>query len=380
MLGDIERNPHWAATKAAYRFFDNPRVTEHGVMAGHFAATAARFKASEGPVLILQDTTEFIYSRESPGKIGYTKTINAGRYKAGQPTTRTLCGVLMHSSLVVTTSGTPLGLSAVKFWTRRKFKGTAALRRLVNQTRAGAFPARSFTWPAVHRWRDRSSSLTRTSPVPLGATASLLEWLRHSARECRLVVVSSAAVYGAHHAGAISEQANTQPMSPYGHHKLIMEQLCRSYTDSFGIRATILRLFSVYGPAPRKQLLWDLCVRLGRGQREVVLGGTGKEARDWIDVRDVVRLLARLARADDAPLKVLNGGSGIPTSVAEIADMVTKAWGGDIAVRFSGLVRAGDPLSLVADVGQLAAIPFSWQIPVQDGITHYVSWFKGQAR
>ncbi|WP_246719616.1 transposase DNA-binding-containing protein [Methylocystis sp. H62] len=50
----------WAATKAAYRFFDNPRVTEHGVLSGHFAATAARSKASEGPILILQDTTEFI--------------------------------------------------------------------------------------------------------------------------------------------------------------------------------------------------------------------------------------------------------------------------------------------------------------------------------
>ncbi|MFM9163115.1 MAG: transposase DNA-binding-containing protein [Methylocystis sp.] len=48
----------WAATKAAYRFFDNPRVTEHGVLSGHFAATASRFKGSDGPVLILQDTTE----------------------------------------------------------------------------------------------------------------------------------------------------------------------------------------------------------------------------------------------------------------------------------------------------------------------------------
>ncbi|MCW0232497.1 MAG: transposase DNA-binding-containing protein [Ferrovibrio sp.] len=46
----------WAATKAAYRFFDNPRVTEHGVLAGHFAATAIRCAASEGPILILQDT------------------------------------------------------------------------------------------------------------------------------------------------------------------------------------------------------------------------------------------------------------------------------------------------------------------------------------
>src|SRR3974390_3049994 len=136
----------WAATKAAYRFCDNPRVTEHGVMAGHFAATAARFKASEGPVLILQDTTEFIYSRVSPGKIGFTKTINAGRYKAGQPNTRTLCGVLMHSSLAVTTSGTPLGLSAGKVWTRHKFKGTAALKRLVNQTRVPIETKESYRW------------------------------------------------------------------------------------------------------------------------------------------------------------------------------------------------------------------------------------------
>ncbi|MCS3928206.1 UDP-glucose 4-epimerase [Bradyrhizobium elkanii] len=212
----------------------------------------------------------------------------------------------------------------------------------------------------------------------VASTARLLEWLRGLAPECRLIVASSAAVYGAHHAGAISEEAETQPMSPYGHHKLIMEQLCRSYAISFGIRATIIRLFSVYGPSLRKQLLWDLCSRLAQGQRELVLGGTGNEARDWIDVRDVVRLLAGLARTDGMPLKVLNGGSGIPTSVAEIADMVTKAWGGDIAVRFSGLVRAGDPFSLVADAGELSAIPFSWHIPVQDGITQYVSWFKGQ--
>ncbi|WP_247276456.1 MULTISPECIES: hypothetical protein [unclassified Bradyrhizobium] len=55
------------------------------MLAGHFAVTAMRCAASDGPILILQDTTEFIYSRAQPGKIGLTKTINAGRYKAGQP-------------------------------------------------------------------------------------------------------------------------------------------------------------------------------------------------------------------------------------------------------------------------------------------------------
>ena len=72
----------WTATKAAYRFFDNPRITEHGVLAGHIAATAERVAASEGPILILQDTTEFIYSRVQPGKIVFTKTINGARYKS----------------------------------------------------------------------------------------------------------------------------------------------------------------------------------------------------------------------------------------------------------------------------------------------------------
>lgn len=136
----------WAATKAAYRFFDNPRVTEHGMLAGHFAATAVRCAASEGPILILQDTTEFIYSRAQPGKIGFTKTINAGRYKAGQPNVVTLCGVLMHSSLAVTLSGTPLGLTAAKFWTRTKFKGTWTLKRHVNPTRVPIETKESYRW------------------------------------------------------------------------------------------------------------------------------------------------------------------------------------------------------------------------------------------
>lgn len=136
----------WAAAKAAYRFFDNPRLTEHSVLAGHFAATATRIAASEGPILLLQDTTEFTYSRAQPGKIGFTKTINGGRYKSGQPNVRTLCGILMHSSLAVTLSGTPLGLTAVKFWTRTKFKGTLALKRHINPTRVPIETKESYRW------------------------------------------------------------------------------------------------------------------------------------------------------------------------------------------------------------------------------------------
>ena len=136
----------WANTKAAYRFFSNSRVNEHAILKGHFDATAERVAATEGPILILQDTTEFSFQREKAEAIGFTKVINSGKDKDGRPRLHTLCGLLMHSSLAVTTQGVPLGLTAVKFWTRDKFKGTAALKRKINPTRVPIETKESFRW------------------------------------------------------------------------------------------------------------------------------------------------------------------------------------------------------------------------------------------
>jgi hypothetical protein len=115
----------WAATKAAYRFFDNPRVDESIILAGHFTATSSRMAAAKGPILILHDTTEFSFQRERPETIGKTRLLPSAQL-GRQPITK--CGLLLHSSLAITTAGKPLGLTAVKFWTRKKFKGTNALK------------------------------------------------------------------------------------------------------------------------------------------------------------------------------------------------------------------------------------------------------------
>src|SRR5208337_1842435 len=125
----------WANTKAAYRFFSNERVSEGDILAGHFQSTRGRCAATDGPVLILHDTTEFSYQREKPALIGMTKSINCGRDEVGQSILRTICGIMMHSSLAVTTEGLPLGLAAIKFWTRKKFKGCNALKKKINPTR-----------------------------------------------------------------------------------------------------------------------------------------------------------------------------------------------------------------------------------------------------
>jgi hypothetical protein len=136
----------WASTKAAYRFLSNDRVSEAQILAGHFQATRERFIATDGPILVLQDTTEFNYEREAPELIGSTKSVNSGRDKAGRLRHHTLCGILMHSSLAVTVEGLPLGLAAVKFWSRKKFKGCNALKRSTNPTRVPIEQKESFRW------------------------------------------------------------------------------------------------------------------------------------------------------------------------------------------------------------------------------------------
>jgi len=144
----------WANTKAAYRFLSNERFGEDAILAGHFQATASRFAATTGLVLVIQDTTEFSFRWAKPETIGAIGRAPIGRDRNGNPRTYTQCGLLMHSSFVVTTEGLPLGLTAVQFWTRKEFKGTNALKRHVNPTRVPIEAKESIRW---------LSSLTQSS-------------------------------------------------------------------------------------------------------------------------------------------------------------------------------------------------------------------------
>jgi hypothetical protein len=113
----------WANTKAAYRFLANERVEEGDILSGHFAATRARYDSSEGPILLIQDTTEFSYQRVAADEIGITKSVNSGRNKQGRLRHHTVCGMLMHSSLAVTTEGLPLGLAASEILDPKEVQG-----------------------------------------------------------------------------------------------------------------------------------------------------------------------------------------------------------------------------------------------------------------
>lgn len=74
----------WAATKAAYRFFSNARISEDKILAGHFLCIRERFASARGgPVLVLHDTSEFVYRSEENEAIGMVTHADAGSITTG---------------------------------------------------------------------------------------------------------------------------------------------------------------------------------------------------------------------------------------------------------------------------------------------------------
>ena len=213
------------------------------------------------------------------------------------------------------------------------------------------------------------------------SAADLAEWVRLRSPLTRLVMASSAAVYGAGHPGPIIETAACRPFSPYGYHKRMAESVLESYARNFGLSVAIVRFFSVYGAGLRKQLLWDCCTRLVNKPLSLNLGGNGTELRDWVHVADAVALLACASSVASPDCPVLNGGSGTATSIQSVAESLCAAWQlPGLPVRFSGNARPGDPASLVAD--PKAAMSIGWQptVPWAQGIAEYVNWYRAAAQ
>ena len=139
----------------------------------------------------------------------------------------------------------------------------------------------------------------------VATTAHVLEYVRLSAPCARVVYPSSASVYGVAAVLPIPEGFRTVPISQYGVHKLMAEQVVASFARQFGIPASIVRLFSVYGCGLRKQLLWDACRKFAAG--DMLFMGTGDEVRDWLHVEDAAQLMLAAARNASAECPTVNG-------------------------------------------------------------------------
>ena len=206
-------------------------------------------------------------------------------------------------------------------------------------------------------------------------TANVMDFVRRCSPLTKVVYPSSASIYGNADHLPIAECASPMPVSPYGIHKWLAEQVIAMYSRQFHIASAILRFFSLYGSGLRKQLLWDACIKMTAGDPTFM--GTGKELRDWLHVEDAARLIA-LGIGNAAPeCPIVNGGSGIGVSVCDILTKLSvHLRPGQSAPGFSGSVRGGDPTSFVADTRRSKAWGFVPERSLEDGISDYVEWWR----
>jgi UDP-glucuronate 4-epimerase len=226
---------------------------------------------------------------------------------------------------------------------------------------------------------------------------TILEGCRHNG--CRhLLYASSSSVYGSNTTMPFSVHANVDhPLSLYGASKKANELMAHAYAHLFGLPATGLRFFTVYGPWGRPDMaMWIFAKAILAGQ-PIKLFNNGNMRRDFTYVDDVVesvvRLIDRPAAADgkfssaspdpgssSAPWRVYNIGNNKSVELLEVVRLLEEAIGKK-AKRELLPMQPGDVPATYADVDDLMReVNFRPATPIAEGIARFIDWYRAYHR
>lgn len=202
-----------------------------------------------------------------------------------------------------------------------------------------------------------------------------------AARVRKVVAASSASVYG-----LAAQFPTPEHHHPYGNRtlygaaKVWAEGLLRSFHEMYGLDYVALRYFNVYGPrmdahGAYTEVLIRWMERIAAGQPPLIFGD-GRQTMDFVHVEDVARanvLAAEAAVTDD----VFNVGSGLETSLDELARALLKVMGSDLEPEH-GPERKVNPVSRrLADVARARhLIGFEAETPLEEGLRRLVAWWS----
>lgn len=206
-------------------------------------------------------------------------------------------------------------------------------------------------------------------------TIRVLDAIRKHQSGSKYVHLSSAAVYGNPRKLPISEVDALNPLSPYGWHKLIAEQVCSEYTSVFGLRTAIVRPFSVYGPGLKKQLFWDVYQKAKQSDT-VSLLGTGQESRDYVFISDLIAAIDCVIAQSPMRADAYNVAFGNQITIQNAVTAFLSALGMRKSLFFNDQLRSGDPVNWRADVSKLRSIGFNAQVPLTEGLKEVASWIS----
>ncbi|MBI4731718.1 MAG: SDR family oxidoreductase [Chloroflexi bacterium] len=215
--------------------------------------------------------------------------------------------------------------------------------------------------------------------VNVGGTVSLLEASRRAGVR-KVVLASSTAVYGDTDTFPTTEETPLRPLSPYAVSKQVNELYTRLYTQTFNLPVVALRFFNVYGPRQRPDSPYAAAIpifidRLVTGQ-PIAIYGDGRQSRDFVFVKDVVRANL-LAAESEAAGEVYNVCSGRETTLLDLLEELSEIAPRLPEVRFES-PRSGDIYRSVGSPAKAEqAFGFRAQTSLADGLAQSVEWMKG---
>ena len=215
--------------------------------------------------------------------------------------------------------------------------------------------------------------------VNVAATVGLFDAARLAGVQ-RVVIASSAAVYGEADALPLQETTPTQSLSPYAASKRTGEIYAQLYTQAFGLDVVALRYFNVYGPRQRPDSMYAAAVpifirRLLDG-KPVTIFGDGGQTRDLINVRDVVRANLMASEHPNAPGKIFNVCTGQDTRLLDLLEVLFDLFP-NVPEPVFAEARSGDIYRSVGSAEFTAReLDFCAEITLEQGLKETVSWMQ----
>lgn len=193
----------------------------------------------------------------------------------------------------------------------------------------------------------------------------------------KLVLASTSSVYGNGDRPFREDAPTSRPISPYAASKKAAEELCHTYHHLFGLDVTVLRYFTVYGPAGRPDMsIYRFIHWISRGE-PVYLHGDGRQERDFTYVEDIAR--GTVAAMRPTGYEVVNLGGDRPVSILTVIHLLEGLLNAKAHVEY-GHPHASDVAHTWADISRAKELlDWSPETSLEFGLSRTVDWHRANA-
>lgn len=220
------------------------------------------------------------------------------------------------------------------------------------------------------------TGFTNYTTKNINATQVILEGAKQVKSLKRFVYASSSSIYGNAATMPTPETLCPQPVSPYGITKLAGEQLCWLYQQNFGVPATALRYFTVYGPRHRPDMAFHKFFKAALDGDAISIYGDGQQTRDYTFVSDVVAANLAAGKVPEAVGEAFNIGGGSRVTLIELLDIMEQVMGRSLRRNYVEKAK-GDARHTSADISKAQQIlNYAPQVSLKEGLTEEWEWIQ----